>query len=297
MKKLLLTLALLLSAPVFAEKLPVIASFSILGDLVSAVGGEKVAVTTLVGPDQDAHVYQPAPRDVQALKSTKIVFTNGLGFEGWLPRLLKSAHYQGASVVASQGIQTMTSKGHNHGHKHHHDQHDPHAWQDPVNVQTYVNNIAAALERADAANAAYYRERAARYVAELKKLEDEAKVELATIPAAKRKVIASHDAFGYLTKRFGITFLTPQGVNTDAEASARDVAKLIRQIKTQKIRAVFVENISNPKLTEQLAREAGVEIGGRLYSDALSKADGPASTYLAMYRHNMQTLIAGMRKN
>jgi len=134
-----------------------------------------------------------------------------------------------------------------------------------VNVQTYVNNIAAALERADAANAAYYRERAARYVAELEKLEKGIKAELATIPADKRKVIASHDAFGYLAKRFGITFLTPQGVNTDAEASARDVAKLIRQIKAQKIRAVFVENISNPKLTEQLAREAGVEIGGRLY--------------------------------
>lgn len=294
MKKLLLTLALLLSAPVFAEKLPVIASFSILGDLVSAVGGEKVAATTLVGPDQDAHVYQPAPRDVQALKSTKIVFTNGLGFEGWLPRLLKSAHYQGVSVVVSQGIRPIESTEHrDHGHDHH----DPHAWQDPVNVQTYVNNISAALERADAANAAYYRERAARYVAELEKLEKGIKAELATIPADKRKVIASHDAFGYLAKRFGITFLTPQGVNTDAEASARDVAKLIRQIKAQKIRAVFVENISNPKLTEQLAREAGVEIGGRLYSDALSKADGPAATYLAMYRHNMQTLIAGMRKN
>lgn len=294
MKKLLLALALLFSAPAFADKLPVIASFSILGDLVTQVGGDKVAVTTLVGPDQDAHIYQPAPRDVQALKSAQIVFLNGLGFEGWMPRLLKSAHYQGQSITVSAGIKPIASAehdGHDHGH------HDPHAWQDPVNVQSYVKNIAAALGNTDKANAAYYRERAERYVAELVKLETEVKAELAQIPAAKRKVISSHDAFGYLARRFGIVFLSPQGMNTEAEASARDVARLIRQIKTQKIRAVFVENISNPKLTQQLSREAGVEVGGQLYSDALSKADGPAANYLAMYRHNMQTLIAGLRKN
>lgn len=294
MKKMLIALMVLLSASAFAEKIPVIASFSILGDLVSEVGGDKVAVTTLVGPDQDAHIYQPAPRDVQLLKSSRIVFMNGLGFEGWLPRLLKSAHYEGLAVTASEGIRPLESTGEDH---HDHGHHDPHAWQDPVNVQTYVKNIATALASADKSNAAYYQERAARYTEKLKQLETEFRTDLAKIPAGKRKVISSHDAFGYLAKRFGIVFLSPQGMNTESEASARDVARLIRQIRAQQIRAVFVENISNPKLTEQLSREAGVQIGGRLYSDALSKTGGPAENYLAMYRHNMQTLMAGLRKN
>ncbi|QNM95809.1 metal ABC transporter solute-binding protein, Zn/Mn family [Chitinimonas koreensis] len=301
MKTLLLAfLATLGLAAQAAAPLPVVASFSILGDLVHEVGGDKVAVTTLVGPDGDAHVYQPTPQDGRALAGARLLVVNGLGFEGWIDRLARASAYKGPRVVASAKVvaQQMEADEHEHGHDDHdHGRLDPHAWQDPARVRQYVANIAAGLAAADPANAAYYKVRAADYDRSLRALEQWAAEQIGSIPPAQRKVITSHDAFGYLGRRFGIAFLAPQGVSTDSEASARMVGALIRQIRQERIGAVFVENISNPKLLEQIGRETGVQIGAQLYSDALSGPAGPASTYLTMMRYNIGQLVAGMKRN
>lgn len=274
-----------------AERLPVVTSFSLLADLTRAVGGDRIELKSLVGPDGDAHVYQPTPRDAQTVANARVLVVNGLGFEGWIARLQQASRFKGAQVVASQGVPALANSPDHHGHA------DPHAWQNPANVHRYLDNIAAGLIRADPANAGYYRERAADYHRQLTELERWADAEMATIPPAKRRVITSHSAFAYLGNRFGIEFLAPQGRGTETEASPQDVAKLIRQIRQSQIKAIFVENISNPKLLEQIGRETGTQPGGRLYSDALSAAGGPASDYLGMMRHNISQLVAAMRRN
>ena len=266
-----------------ADKVPVVASFSILGDIVRVVGGDRVAVTTLVGPDEDAHVFAPKPADAKTVLGAKLLVNNGLGFEPWANKLAKSAGYKGEVVVASRGVKTLPS--------------DPHAWQNPDNVVTYSRNIAAALSKVDPAGATTYQANAEAYVKELQALDAWAQTQIAAIPAPKRKVITSHDAFGYLAARYGIAFLAPQGVNTETEPSAKQVAQLIRQIQREKIRAVFVENMSNPQLLAQLAKDTGVTVGASLYADALSSADKPGATYLQMMRHNVTQLIAGMGLN
>ncbi|SFU89204.1 zinc/manganese transport system substrate-binding protein [Polaromonas sp. YR568] len=277
-----------------ADKLPVVASFSILGDLVRVVGGERVAVTTLVGPDEDAHVFEPKPLDAKNILQTQLLVTNGLGFEPWAQKLVKSAGYKGRSVVASQGVKPRTlpaEKGHNHAET------DPHAWQDPTNVVIYVRNIAAALSQLDPAGAASYQANSEAYIKELQTLDSWAKEQFAAIPAGKRKVITSHDAFGYFGAHYQVGFLAPQGISTEAEPSAKQVAQLIKQIQREKIKAVFVENMSNPKLLAQLSKDAGVTVGPELYVDALSKAGGPADSYLKLMRHNVTQLVAGMKQN
>ena len=275
-----------------ADKLPVMASFSILGDLVQVVGGDRVAVTALVGPDGDAHVFEPKPADAKNLLQTKLLVTNGLGFEPWAQKLVKSAGYKGQSVVASQGIKTRTmldEKGKS--------EIDPHAWQDPTNIAVYVRNIAAALSKLDPAGASIYQGNSEAYSKQLEALDAESKTAFAAIAADKRKVITSHDAFGYFGAHYGIRFLAPQGMSTSTEPSAKGVALLIRQIQKEKIKAVFVENMSKPKLLSQLSKDAGVTVGPALYVDALSKAGGPADTYLKLMRHNVTQLLAGMKQN
>ena len=275
-----------------ADKLPVMASFSILGDLVQVVGGDRVAVTTLVGADEDAHVFEPKPADAKNLLLTKLLVTNGLGFEPWTQKLVKSAGYKGQSVVASQGIKARTMPGEKGKAET-----DPHAWQDPTNIVVYVRNIAAALAKIDPAGASTYQANSEAYVKELEALDADSKTAFAAIAADKRKVITSHDAFGYFGAHYGIKFLAPQGMSTEAEPSAKEVAKLIRQIQKEKIKAVFIENMSNPKLLAQLSKDAGVTIGPALYVDALSKAGGPADSYLKLMRHNAAQLAAGMKQN
>ena len=278
-------------AAVAADKLPVVASFSILGDLVSEIGGDRVAVSTLVGPDQDAHMFSPSPVDAKKVLQSKLVVVNGLGFDPWLNRLSAAAGYTGAAVVASSGIKArdMSDEGQILA--------DPHAWQDPTNVITYVGNIAAALGKIDPAGAHYYQGNRERYVKSLKELDDWASQQFAQIPLAKRKVITSHDAFGYLGARYQITFLAPQGASTESEASAKGVAKLISQIRRERIKSVHVENMSNPKLLQQLSREAGVTMGAKLYADALSGPQDGAPTYLKMMRYNITQLMSGLKLN
>lgn len=294
--------ALLSGASFAAEPVPVVASFSILGDLVRVVGGERVSVITLVGPDEDAHVFEPKPTDAKTLVQSRLLIVNGLGFEPWAQKLAKSAGYKGETVVASRGVKPLVMAEEDaHGEKghkdkgHHHDEADPHAWQNPHNVVLYTRNIAAALAKVDPAGATAYQTNANAYVKELQALDTWAKAQFAAIPADKRKAITSHDAFGYLAAQYQIKFLAPQGVSTDAEPSAREVAQLIRQIQRERIKAVFVENMSNPKLLAQLGKDAGVTVGPALFVDALSAAGGPADSYLKLMRHNVTQLAAGMR--
>lgn len=275
-----------------ADKLPILASFSILGDLVRVVGGDRVEVSTLVGPDEDAHVFEPKPAHARAVTQARLVVTNGLGFDPWATRLLRSADYKGLHVTATQGVQPRPMSG-----DHNHSETDPHAWQNPNNVMLYVRNIATGLSKADPAGEAVFNANAQAYVQELNTLDTWAKAQFAAIAPARRKVITSHDAFGYLAAHYGIHFLAPQGISTEIEPSARQVAKLIRQIQREKIRAVFVENMSNPKLIAQLGKDTGIQLGKSLYADALSAANGPAATYLQMMRHNITQLTQGMARN
>ncbi|MFO1153295.1 MAG: metal ABC transporter substrate-binding protein [Rhodospirillales bacterium] len=282
-----------------------VASFSILGDMVREVGGDRVEVITLVGPDGDGHVYQPTPADAKAVAAARIVFVNGLGFEGWMDRLIKSASFKGPVVVASKGIKPLTmaeEDGHEHGHDAHgktekgHDYGDidPHAWQSLKNGEVYVRNIAEGLTAADPAGAATYRANAERYLAEITALDQEVRGAIAKLPADRRSVVTSHDAFGYFAQAYGLEFLSPEGMSTESEASAKEVAALIKQIRAEKIPAVFMENITDPRLIEQIRKETGAAIGGTLYSDALSKPDGPAATYLQMFRYNTRTLTGAL---
>jgi zinc/manganese transport system substrate-binding protein len=273
------------------EKLPVVASFSILGDFVREVGGERVSVTTLVGANGDAHVYSPTPADAKTMSAAKLIVVNGLKFEGWMTRLIKSSGAKAAIATATTGIAPLKGdEDHGKaGHGHDHDV-DPHAWQSVANAKIYVGNIRDALVKADPAGKDAYEANAARYLAQLDAVESEIRAAIARIPADRRKAITSHDAFGYFVKAYGIAFIAPQGVSTEAEASAKDVARIIRQVKAEKVPAVFLENVTNPRLVEQIARESGAKLGGRIYSDALSDVAGPAGTYIRMMKHNISEI-------
>ena len=266
------------------ERLNVVASFSILGDFVRSVGGDRVSVATLVGPNGDAHVYTPAPADAKKIADAKLVIVNGLGMEGWLPRLVKSAGSRAAIVSATSGIvpRKLGSDA------------DPHAWQSVANAKVYVTNIRDALAAADPAGAEAYRANTQNYLAKLDALEREIGAAVAQIPQDRRKVISTHDAFGYLASAYGIEFVAPLGVSTESEASARDIARIITQIRSQKIPAVFLENISDSRLIRRISAETGARVGGTLYSDSLTNEKGDAPTYIDMVRHNIKALTSAL---
>ena len=267
------------------EKLNAVASFSILGDLVNNVGGDRLAVGTLVGPNGNAHTYSPSPADARKLAGANIVFVNGLGFEGWLERLIAASGAKAPVGVVSKGIRPR-ERADEHGHG----AIDPHAWQSVANVKVYVANIRDALVAADPAAKAIYDANAASYLAKLDALEQDVRNVVARIPADQRRVITSHNAFGYFEDAYGIRFSAPQGVATDAEASAKDVAAIIRQIKQQKAAGVFLENVTDPRLVRQIASETGTKVGGTLYSDALTERSGDAPSYIDLIRHNVKQL-------
>lgn len=281
--------------------LHVVASFSILGDVVKTVGGDRVQVTTLVGPDGDAHVFEPTPADAKAIAGANVVFINGLGLEqGWMPRLIEASGYKGPVVVTTKGIKPLrmeeeddehgkhAANEHEHSHGKPHMADDPHAWQNLANGKVYVQNIVAALVAADPEGAEAYRANGQTYISEIEKLDAEVKAKFAAIPQARRKIVTSHDAFQYFGKAYGVELFAPEGISTEAEPSAADVAKLIKQIRKDKITAVFFENTSDNRLLAQISKETSAKIGGTVYSDALSPPDGPAPTYLAMFRYNLE---------
>jgi len=267
-----------------AEKLNVVASFSILGDLVGNVGGDRVNVTTLVGPDGDAHVYVPTPADAKTITAAKLVFVNGLGLEGWLPRLVASAGNKATVVTATAGIAPLKLGS----------DADPHAWQSPLNAKIYVANIRDALIIADPANADVFRSNADAYLAKLDALDREVRDAVSKIPPERRKVISTHRAFGYFAAAYGVAFIAPLGVSTESEASARDIAGIITQIRAAKIPAVFLENISDPRLIRRIAAETGARVGGTLYSDSLTTQKGDSPTYIEMVRHNIKALTSAL---
>ena len=263
-----------------ADRLNVVASFSILGDFVRNVGGDRVDVTTLVGPNSDAHVYVPTPSDAKKVADAKLIFVNGLGFEGWLSRLVKSAGGKASVVTATTGIAPLKLGS----------EADPHAWQSVVNAKIYVANIRDALIAADPEGKATYEANAKEFLERIAAMETTVKEAIAKLPPERRKIITTHDAFGYFGAAYGMEFIAPEGVSTESEASAKDVAKIIRQIKAEKVPAVFLENVTDSRLLEQIAKETGAKIGGTLFSDALSPPDGPAGTYLDMFRNNIETM-------
>ncbi len=278
----------------------VIASFSILGDMVAQVGGERVQLRTLAGPDADAHRFQPRPSDAEALRDAALVVRNGLGFDGWMDRMIRAANYRGRVVTTTEGITPRRMEAHAHGHSRSGAEGgrrvaDPHAWQDPRLGAAYARTVAAGLAAVDPAHAAAHQQAGAAYAARLEALDGWIREQLATVPEAKRVVVTSHDAFGYFGAAYGIRFHAPQGMSTEAEPSAQQVAALIRQIRAEVTTAVFLENMANPATLERLAREAGVRVRGRLYADALSGPEGPAPSYEAMFRHNLSLLVPAMR--
>lgn len=272
--------------------LEVVASFSILADFARQVGGGRVDVTSLVGPDSDVHGFEPRPADAGRVAAARLVILNGLGLEGWIERLVKASGSKAAIVVATRGVKPLKEAGHGHGHAH--SGSDPHAFQDVRNAKLYVANIRDGLAAADPEGKAEYQANAARYAGELDTLDAEIREGIGRIPQPRRRVITSHDAFAYYAAAYGLRFIAPRGVSSAGEISARDVARIVRQIKAEKIPAIFLENVSDQRIMEQIAKESGARIGGKLYSDALSEPDGPAATYLDLMRHNLRTLAAAL---
>jgi len=266
------------------DPLKVVASFSILGDFVKNVGGERVEVTTLVGPDGDVHVYAPAPADARKIAEAKLLVINGLGLEGWLPRLLQASGGKAPIITATKGIAPLKLGS----------DADPHAWQSVANAKIYVTNIRDALAAADPADAEVFRKQAEAYLAKLDALDGEVRQAVKQIPPSRRKVISTHDAFGYFASAYGIEFIAPEGVSTESEASARDMARLITQIRNQKIPAVFLENISDVRLIRRISAETGARVGGTLFSDSLSDEKGDAPTYIELVRHNIKALTSAL---
>jgi len=281
----LILLALVTIAPARAQdRLNVVASFSILGDLVQNVGGERVSVTTLVGPDGDVHVYAPAPTDARKIADAKLLVINGLGLEGWLPRLVQASGGKAPILTATTGIVPLQVGA----------VADPHAWQSVANAGIYVANIRDALAAADPADAGVFRANAQAYLAKLDALDREAREAVARIPPGRRKVISTHDAFAYFAAAYGIEFIAPSGVSTESEPSARDIAGIITQIRTERIPAVFLENISDVRLIRQISAETGARVGGTLFSDSLTGEKGDAPTYIELVRHNIKALTGAL---
>ncbi|WLH12749.1 metal ABC transporter substrate-binding protein [Pseudomonas hefeiensis] len=290
MRVLLVLFSLMLSLSTSAaEKLQVVTSFSILSDMTQEVGGEHIQITNLVGPDADAHTYEPSPDDAKALLSAKLIIKNGLGFEPWLDRLVTSTETSAPVISASRGVipRSLDEEGETVP--------DPHAWHNLANAELFVRNITKALETADPTNKADYERNSQAYLKKIYALLAEAKAKLAALPPGNRKIVTSHDAFGYLGQAYGIEFMAPQGLSTEREPSAADVAALITQIRKAKVKAVFMENIKDARLLKQIAAESGAHIGGTLYSDALA-ASGPASTFIGLFEYNLNTLYDALSR-
>lgn len=308
------SLVLAAQTPAVRAPLKVVATFSILGDMVGQVGGQHVELTTIVGPDGDAHTFEPSPADVKALAQADVLVLNGLDFETWLPRLIESAGFKGRQLLASKGVavrrldnehvhlhdgEHASHADHdNHADHHEHTGHahaagevDPHAWQSLANGIIYVQNITEGLSSAAPEYRAYFKGREKLLVEQLQKLDAEIKVTLADIPSDKRKVVTSHDAFGYFAQAYNIEFVSVAGLSSQAEPSAREMAAIIDLIKKEGITGVFVENASSAKLASQIARETGAALGGTLYADALSAQGTPAASYLGMFTWNAGQLI------
>ena len=273
--------------PAFADEMKVVASFSILGDMVEQVVGEHAEVTTIVGPDADAHVYQPSVADARAVAEADVIFVNGMGFETWSETLIAESGTEGTVHVATEGVTPVLVDG----------EIDPHAWNALTNGVIYVQNIADTMSEAMPNHATEFQANAASYISTLYALHADTLQRLAALPEDRRTVVTAHDAFGYLADAYGMNFVAPIGIDTEAEPSAQELASLITQIREGGVAALFVENITSPALVQQIADETGLRIGGQLFSDALSERGGPATSYLAMFEHNLSQLLAALESS
>lgn len=278
------------------ETIKAVVSFSILADLVKNVGNDRVSVTTLVGPNADIHAYEPTPNDIKILKDARIIFINGLNLDNFIYRLIIASETKALLAEISTDISPLTMKNQGYGTRHRRSV-DPHAWQSIPNVEIYVNNIAASLCYLDPQACEDYNANARAYIQKLHATHEALVTQIATIPKDKRVIITSHNAFGYFADEYGFTVLAPENISKETEAAAADVVRLIEQIKNNKVFALFIENISNPRLIKQIERETGLRIGGTLYSDALSGKNGPAETYLDMITHNVNTIVTAITKH
>ena len=290
-------IAALWSGALYAAPMPVVASFSILGDVAQQIGGERVAVQSLVGATQDAHAYNLTSSDIKKIREARLVLLNGLGLEkAELQRAVKQSKV--ASAEATAGIKPLAADEHhhehNHGHDHDHGEFDPHVWNDPVLMQRYAANVAIALIKADPAGSRYYQQRFKDYQNVLNQLNNYANQQFGAVAPAKRKVLTGHDSFAYLGKRYQVKFISPQGVSSEAEPSARQIAAIIRQIKAENVKAVFTENIKDGRMIARIAKETGVKVSGGLYADALSSG-APAGTYADMFRYNVRVMSEAMK--
>ncbi|MBP6393581.1 MAG: zinc ABC transporter substrate-binding protein [Neisseria sp.] len=290
-------IAALWSGALYAAPMPVVASFSILGDVAQQIGGERVAVQSLVGANQDAHAYNLTSSDIKKIREARLVLLNGLGLEkAELQRAVKQSKV--ASAEATAGIKPLAADEHhhehNHGHDHDHGEFDPHVWNDPVLMQRYAANVAIALIKADPAGSRYYQQRFKDYQNVLNQLNNYANQQFGAVAPAKRKVLTGHDSFAYLGKRYQVKFISPQGVSSEAEPSARQIAAIIRQIKAENVKAVFTENIKDGRMIARIAKETGVKVSGGLYADALSSG-APAGTYADMFRYNVRVMSEAMK--
>lgn len=282
----LLALPQVASAQAAPPPLRVVATFSVLADMVREVGGPAVEVASLVGPNADAHMFAPTPADARRVASADLVVVNGLNYEGWIERLIRASGYKGPVLVASEGI---TPRRVGRGI-------DPHAWQSLAHAKQYVENIRAALVAAAPTRRAEIDTRAAAYLQRITALEQDTLARIGRLPAQQRRVITAHDAFGYFAAAYGVEFVSPRGWSTDSEPSADAVARIVRQARAQQVGALLLENISDPRLIERIAREAGVGVGGALYSDALSPPGAAADTYLRMFAHNVRTIVEALEQ-
>jgi zinc/manganese transport system substrate-binding protein len=286
-------------APAMAQDMPVaVATFSLLADLTQRIAGDHVQILTLVGPNGDAHVFEPGPKESAELADADLLIANGLGFEPWLQRLEDASGFKGKVVIASSGVTPLTGEDDHEGEaaeEHDHGAVDPHAFQDLSNAQFYAATIAKALSEADPAHAADFKANADALIAEMAELDKELKAAFGAIPQERRRVLTSHDAFGYFGKAYGIEFVSVQGISTEAEPTAEDLVKIVRQARDGHLSAIFLENMADPRLAETVAQESNVRMGGALYADALSEADGPAPDYLSLIRFNARQLLAAMQ--
>ena len=254
--------------------------------MVQNIGGNNIELTTLVGANGDGHIYEPTPADAKSVAAADVVFVNGLGFEGWIDRLVKASGYKGKVIIATKGIKDLKFEG----------ELDPHAWQDLSNGRIYIKNIKNALIDLDPKNSDLYKKNFIAYDKILESMDKSTKEQFADIPKKNRKVITSHDAFLYFGRAYGIDFRSPVGVTTESEPSAGELAALITEMREDEIKAVFAENITDPRLIKQLAREVNAQIGGTLYSDALSDNSEPANTYINMFKYNVNELATILSK-
>ena len=288
------------SVALAADRMKIVATFSVLGDMVGRIGGDQIDLVTIVGPASDTEEYEPTAADIPRIANARILFMNGLNdeFEPWLDNLMKQVKFAGTKAIATRGAKAISAEDeHPIGGRPKASTLDQHAWMDPRNGVVYVKNIADTLVRADSANADLYRNRAASYTKDLRDLHIWAQAEIASVPVPKRRVLASHDSLQYLALAYGITMISINGWTNKAEPSAADLARLTDQIKRDHVKALFLDSITDPRAMQRISKETGAVIGGTLYGDALSKPGGEAPTYIDMIRHDVSTLKAGMMLN